>query len=204
LTTTIGLTGGIGAGKSAVSALLARHGAVIVDADAIARQVVEPGGAAYEAVVARFGPGVTLPSGAVDRAALAAIVFSDPSARADLESLVHPAVGREIVTRLAGHAGTDDVIVLDVPLLVEAGGRRRYPVDGLLVVDVPEDLAVERLVSVRGMSAEDARARIAAQASRAERLRQADYVILNIGSLDELEAMVEKAWEWIEGLRSAA
>jgi dephospho-CoA kinase len=204
VSTVVGLTGGIGSGKSTVSAMLSRRGAVVIDADVIAREVVEPGKDAYEEVLRRFGESVRRPDGALDRPALAAIVFADASARADLEAIVHPAVGAVVLERLAAEAGTDHVVVLDIPLLVEAGGRRRYPVAGLLVVDVPEDVALERLVRLRGMPEDAALARIAAQAARVERLRQADFVILNVGTLDELEEMVERAWEWIEGLRRAA
>lgn len=200
---TVGLTGGIGSGKSAVSAMLAGHGAVVLDADRIARAVVEPGGPAYEAVVRRFGEGVVGEDGSIDRGVLAAVVFADPAARADLEALVHPAVGQVIAAQLAEQADTEHVVVLDVPLLVEAGGRRRYPVDGLLVVDAPEDVVLERLVRLRGMTEEDARARIGAQASRDDRLRVADFVILNTGTMDELAEMVERAWRWIESLPAA-
>lgn len=200
---TVGLTGGIGSGKSLVSAMLVRHGAVLLDADEIARAVVQPDGPAYEGVVRRFGKEVVGGDGAIDRGALAAVVFADTAARADLEALVHPAVGQVILARLAEEAGTDHVVVLDVPLLVESGGRRRYPVDGLLVVDAPEDVVLDRLVRVRGMTEPDARARIAAQASRDERLREADFVILNTGTVDELAEMVERAWRWILSLPAA-
>lgn len=201
---TIGLTGGIGSGKSAVSSLLARRGAIVLDADLIAREVVEPGGPAYEAVVERFGAGIAGPDGRIDRGALAAVVFADDAERAALEAIVHPAVGAIVVARVAEESPTDHVVVLDIPLLVEGGGRRRYRVDGLLVIDTPPEIALDRLVRIRGMSEEDVRARMAAQASRAERLREADFVILNTGTLGELAAMVERAWEWIEGLRSGS
>ena len=199
----VALTGGIGSGKSAVSARLVEHGAVLLDADAIAREVVEPGGEAFDEVVARFGEAVLGADGAIDRAALAAIVFADPAARADLERIVHPAVGRVVMARLEEEAATDHVVVLDIPLLVEAGGRDRYPVAGVLVVDTLPELALRRLVELRGMTEDDARARMGAQASREERLRQADYVILNIGTLDDLSAMADRAWQWIEALRAA-
>lgn len=197
----VGLTGGIGSGKSAVAARLVERGAVLVDADAIAREVVAPGRPAYGKVVERFGRHVVAESGDLDRAAIAAIVFHDPEALADLNAIVHPEVGAEVARRLAAEAGTDHVVVLDVPLLVEGGGRERYPLDGLLVVDAPVDLALERLETVRGMRRDDAEARIAAQASRSERIAQADFVIMNMGTFDELDQMVERAWRWIEGLR---
>lgn len=200
---TVGLTGGIGSGKSLVSAMLVEHGAVVLDADEIARAVVRPDGPAYEGVVRRFGKDVVGGDGGIDRGALATVVFADAAARADLEALVHPAVGQVIVGRLAEEAGTDHVVVLDVPLLVESGGRRRYPVDGLLVVDAPEDVALDRLVRLRGMTEADARARIAAQVSRDERLAEADFVILNAGTVEELAEMVERAWRWILSLRAA-
>jgi dephospho-CoA kinase len=199
----VGLTGGIGSGKSSVAGMLARLGAVVVDADEIARAVVRPGGEAYDGVVRRFGKDVIGDDGVIDRRALAAVVFGDDAARTDLEAIVHPAVGRVIAARLLEEAATDHVVVLDVPLLVESGGRRRYPVDGVLVVDAPEDVALERLVRLRGMSEEDARARIAAQASREERLEAADFVIRNVGTIDELAEMVERAWRWMGSLRAA-
>src|SRR5688500_16268066 len=148
----VGLTGGIGSGKSTVSALLAEHGAVVVDADRIAREVVEPGGPAHDALVARFGT--------TDRPTIASIVFGDPSALGDLNAIVHPAVAAEMGRRLAEHADTDEVVVLDLPLLVETGGRDRYPVAAVVVVDAPVETAVARLVQQRGMAESDARARI--------------------------------------------
>ena len=194
----VGLTGGIGSGKSTVSALLAERGAVIVDADVIAREVVAPGGPAYQGVVDRFGAGILLPDGTIDRPALAEIVFRNPDALTDLNRLTHPAVGAEITQRLATHAASDAVVVLDVPLLVESG---RDNVAAVIVVDCPEDVALDRLVRVRGMDADDARRRMAAQASRAERLARADIVIDNGGDLAALEAQVDDAWARIQALR---
>lgn len=197
----VGLTGGIGSGKSSVAARLVERGAVLIDADAIAREVVEPGRPAYEKVVARFGHEVVAPGGRLDRAAIAAIVFHDAEALADLNAIVHPGVGAEIASRLASESGGDQVVVIDLPLLVEGGGWDRYPFAGVLVVDAPVDIALERLVNERKMDRADAEARIANQASRDERIRSADFVIMNMGTLDELEEMVGRAWEWIEGLR---
>ena len=195
----VGLTGGIGSGKSTVSRLLSARGAVIVDADVVARRVVEPGGPAYQGVVDRFGPGILASDGTIDRPALAAIVFADPAARADLEAITHPAVGVLINEQLAAEAGTDHVVVLDVPLLVESG-RTGTPV---IVVDCPPETAIRRLVEQRAMDEADARRRVAAQVSREERLAHADLVIDNSGSPEALEHQVDAAWAWIEGLRAA-
>ncbi len=197
----VGLTGGIGSGKSAVAAMLAARGAVIVDADELARQVVEPGGAAYQGVVERFGPSVVRDDGTLDRPALAEIVFSDRAALGDLNALTHPAVRALIAERLAEQSAGDAVVVLVIPLLAESG---RYPVAGVLVVDCPEEVAVRRLVEHRGMSEDAARRRLAAQARRADRLAIADHVIANDGSLDDLAVEVDRAWAWIEGLRRTA
>lgn len=195
----IGLTGGIGSGKSTVSALLAEKGAVVVDADAIVRELQQPGTPVFAAMVDRFGEGIVAADGSLDRAAVADLVFDDPAALADLNAIVHPAVGAEIAARMAALGETDEVVVLDVPLLVESS--RPYPVAGLLVVDVDPEVAVERLVAQRGMREADVRARMARQASRDERLARADRVIDNSGTLDDLRAQVDDAWAWIEGLR---
>ncbi|HVB05900.1 MAG TPA: dephospho-CoA kinase [Acidimicrobiales bacterium] len=192
----IGCTGAIGAGKSTVAAMLSARGAHIVDADVLARRAVAPGTAGLVAVAARFGDGVLRAGGELDRAALAAIVFADPVARRDLESIVHPAVQEAIDAELAT-LDDDRVAVLDVALLVETDGRSCYGLDGVLVVDAPEELCIERLVEGRGMSEGDARARLAAQIDRGERLRAADFVIINLGTLEELEEMVDRAWAWI-------
>jgi dephospho-CoA kinase len=196
----IGLTGGIGSGKSTVSAQLAERGAVIVDADAIVRELQRPGQPVFAAIVERFGAEVVAPDGTLDRAALAERVFPDPDALADLNRLTHPAVGAEIAARIGALAGTDRVVVLDVPLLVESG---RYQVGGVLVVDCPVEVAVRRLVEHRGMAEEDVRSRMARQATREERLARADHVIDNGGPSDALPAQVDAAWSWIRSLPDA-
>jgi dephospho-CoA kinase len=194
----IGLTGGIGSGKSTVSALLAAKGAVVVDADAITRELQQPGTPVFAAMVERFGPGIVAADGTLDREAVAAIVFGDVDALADLNKIVHPAVGGEIARRLQEQAGTDAVVILDVPLLVESPNRR--PMAAVLVVDVDPEVALRRLVEQRGMDEGDARARMANQASRADRLARADRVIDNSGDHDDLAAEVDAAWAWIAGL----
>ncbi|MDQ1445668.1 MAG: dephospho-CoA kinase [Acidimicrobiaceae bacterium] len=186
----VGLTGGIGSGKSTVSAALAERGAVIIDADVIHRQNMAPGGRVHDAVLARFGT--------VDRPTLAGIVFNDANALADLNALTHPAVGAVIAERLAEEAATDHVVVLDIPLLVES--RSAYPLAGVIVVDAPTEVALQRLVDQRGMALEDARSRVAAQASREDRLAQADFVIDNSGSMEQLAAEVDRCWTWINSL----
>ena len=185
-----------------MSSLLASRGAVIIDADAIVRELQAPGGEAYVGIVERFGPGVVAADGTLDRPALAALVFSDEAARADLNKLTHPLVGREMATRMAAQAETDNIVVLDIPLLAERG-RGAYPVAGVIVVDCPVDVAVARLVEFRDFTADDARARVAAQISREERRGIADVVIDNGGSVDQLEAQIDAVWTWLEELRSA-
>jgi dephospho-CoA kinase len=193
----VGLTGGIGAGKSTVSARLAARGAVVVDADAVVKELQAAGTPVFEAIVERFGPGVVGSDGELDRPALAGLVFGDPEALADLNGLVHPAVGAEILGRVAAHEGTDRVVVLDVPLLVESG---RYRAAGVIVVDVPPEVAVARLVRDRGMTEDEARARMARQATREERLARADLVIDNSGPPEALDEAVDRAWAWIATL----
>lgn len=193
----VGLTGGIGSGKSTVSARLAAHGALVVDADAIVREVQAPGTPVLAAIVERFGPGVLAPDGSLDRQVLADIVFGDDAALADLNAVVHPAVGAEIARRLEEAADTDRVVVLDVPLLVESG---RDDMAALLVVDVDPDVAVRRVVEQRGMREDDVRARIARQASRADRLARATHVIDNSGSREDLERRVDEVWEQLSAL----
>jgi dephospho-CoA kinase len=186
----IGLTGGIGSGKSTVSALLAARGAVVIDADRIAREVVEPGTPGLAAVAEAFGPGVLTPDGSLDRPALAAIVFADPAAREKLDGIVHPLV-RSRATELAAAAPEDAVVVHDVPLLVETGQAGSY--DLVLVVQADPDTRIDRLVR-RGLTEEDARARIAAQASDEQRRAVADVVLENDGTPDDLAEQVDRFW----------
>ena len=193
----VGLTGGIGAGKSTVSALLAERGAVVIDADAITHELQRAGTPVLAAIVERFGEGVLTAEGELDRPALAEIVFNDADELAALNAIVHPAVGAEMATRLAAEAETDHVVVLDVPLLVESG---RADMAGTIVVDVPPEVALDRLVHQRGVPEEDARARMARQASREERLAKADRVIDNAGTRDDLEAQIDELWAWMQSL----
>jgi dephospho-CoA kinase len=188
----VGLTGGIGSGKSEVERLLAAHGAVVVDSDRLAREVVEPRTPGFAAVVAAFGPQVVGPDGQLDRAALAARVFADEAARRRLEAIVHPLVAAADAA-VSAAAPPGSVVVHGVPLLVENGLADRY--DTVVVVDAPDDVRLRRLVDVRGMTEADARARMAAQAGRAERLAAADHVVVNDGTLEQLADRVAALWE---------
>jgi dephospho-CoA kinase len=188
----VGLTGGIGAGKSEVSALLSERGALIIDADRIAREVVEPGTPGLAAVAAEFGEGVLLPDGGLDREQVGSIVFADRDRLAALNAIVHPLVGKRM-QELMDAAPGDAIVVYDVPLLAETGLAEAYEV--VVVVDAPVETQLERLTARRGMTEEDARARIAAQASREDRRAIATHVIDNAGSLDELKAQVDALWE---------
>ncbi|MDA2944327.1 MAG: dephospho-CoA kinase [Actinomycetota bacterium] len=191
----VGLTGGIGAGKSTVSEMLASRGAVIVDADRIARELQEPGSPVVTAMVERFGDGILSEDGSLDRAAVAAIVFgSDDDSRqalADLNGIVHPAMQSEIRRRIDAERDSDRLVVLDFPLLAE---NPRDDLDATIVVDVDPEVAVERLVAARGMDELDARNRIANQASRERRVAIATHVVDNSGDLDALAAQVESIW----------
>lgn len=187
----VGLTGGIGSGKSEVSRLLAAYGAVIVDADRIAREVVEPGTPGLAAVIAEFGPGVVTADGALDRPKLGAIVFADTGRRTALNAIVHPLV-RARSAEIEAAAAPDAVVVHDVPLLAENGLAPLY--DLVIVIDAAEETRLDRLVRLRGMTPDEARARMAAQATRAERLAVADLVIDNDGPLEALEAQVANVW----------
>lgn len=197
----IGLTGGIGSGKSTVSALLAERGAVIVDADAITRQLQQPGQPLLQELAARFGAEILTSSGELDRPALASIAFGDPEALKDLNKIVHPAVAKEMDRQMNEVRNTDKVVVLDIPLLAE---NPRQGLSGVIVVDVPVDLAVHRLVTFRQMSEADARARIEKQASREKRLEIADQVIDNSGDMDSLAQRVDEVWQWAIALPQAA
>jgi dephospho-CoA kinase len=195
----IGLTGGIGSGKSTVSALLAEKGAVIIDADAITHSLQQPGQPVFAAIVDRFGPDIVAPDGTLDRTGLGKIVFADETAKKDLEHIVHPAVGAEMLNMMQAEADTDHVVVYDVPLLVEAA-RRAMDFAGVVVVDIDPEIAVRRVVEQRGMAESDVRARVANQASRDERLAVADRVIDNSGTRDDLRRQVDEVWAWIQTL----
>ncbi|MBK6670588.1 MAG: dephospho-CoA kinase [Actinobacteria bacterium] len=196
----VGLTGGIGSGKTSVSSRLAERGAVVVDADAIVRELQAPGQAVLAAMVERFGESILLPDGSLDRQAVADLVFNDDAARADLGAIVHPAVRDEIARRVLDQADTDNVVILDIPLLAESGWDG---IAGTIVVDLDPEIAVQRLVEFRGFAEADARARIATQASREERLAKASVVVDNSLDLEHLEAEVDKVWAWIESQRTA-
>jgi dephospho-CoA kinase len=187
----VGLTGGIGSGKTTVTDELERLGAVIVDSDVLAREVVAAGTEGLAAVVAAFGPEVLGPDGEMDRAKVAEIVFHDPDARATLNAIVHPRV-RERAAELIRAAGPEAIVVQAVPLLVEVGLANAF--DVVVVVDVDPEVALDRLVHGRGMDPADARARIAAQADRATRLAAADVVLDNSGDRDAIRARVQELW----------
>ncbi|HEY5153576.1 MAG TPA: dephospho-CoA kinase [Acidimicrobiales bacterium] len=193
----VGLTGGIGSGKSTVSAALAGRGAEVVDADAIVRSLQEPGTPVFAAMVERFGASIVAVDGTLDRQAVADLVFGDDDALRDLNAIVHPAVGTEIARRLEEATTGDGVVILDVPLLVESG---RDDLAGLIVVDLDPEVAIERLVGQRGFTEADARARIARQASRQDRLDRADFVIDNEGSREGLADQIDACWAWIQTL----
>ncbi|MCM3882200.1 dephospho-CoA kinase [Frankia sp. R82] len=196
----MGLTGGIGSGKSAVSARLVAHGAVLIDADQIAREVVAVGTAGLEAVLAEFGPGVAAADGSLDRPALGRIVFADEAARRRLEAIVHPLIQAETARRIA-NASADDIVVHDIPLLVEVGAQNAY--DVVLVVEAPSELRLDRL-EARGLPREQAQARMAAQADDARRRAAADLVVDNGGSLPDLDARVDEVWQALLARRDAA
>lgn len=196
----VGLTGGIGSGKSEVSRRLSGYGAMVIDADALAREVVAPGTPGLAAVVAEFGPQVLLESGSLDRERLGAIVFSDEEKRGRLNAIVHPLVGTR-AEELTLAAPDDAIVVYDVPLLTENNLAGMY--DVVVVVDAPEEIQIRRLVLRRTMTEAAARARIAAQASRARRRAIADYVIDNSGTMDQLTAQVHVLWTELRKLAMA-
>jgi dephospho-CoA kinase len=196
----VGLTGGIGSGKSTVSQLLASRGAVIVDADAITRQLQAPGEPLLALIAERFGADVLDADGSLIRQKLADQVFGNPDALADLNKIVHPAVGREMARLIDEQRVTHNVVVLDIPLLAE---NPRSGLSGVIVVDIDPELAVSRLVEYRGMSQSDARARIERQVSREKRKEIADWVVDNSGDVAALEEQVSRMWSWMQGLEPA-
>jgi dephospho-CoA kinase len=188
----VGLTGGVASGKSTVSAMLAELGAVVIDADLLAREVVAPGTDGLREIVDAFGPEVLTDDGHLDRPAMGALVFADESARRKLEAIVHPQV-RARGAELEAAAGADAVVVHDIPLLAETGQGAAF--DAVLVVDVPVEVQVDRMTALRGMSREDADARVRAQATRQQRLAVATYVIDNTGTLEDLRDKVTEVFE---------
>jgi len=193
----VGLTGGIGSGKTTVSELLASRGAVIIDADQIVRDVQRPGSPVLAALAEAFGDQVIDENGELDRPAVAQIVFSDPDALKKINEIVHPAVGKEMNDRILAQRGTSNVVILDIPLLTE---NPREGLQGKIVVDVPVETQVARLVAHRGFSEDDARARIARQASRDDRLKGADFVVDNSGDRQSLAGQIESLWSWLTSL----
>ena len=199
----IGLTGGIGSGKSTVSDRFVDLGAVLIDADRIVREMQEPGADVHSDMVEYFGTSILNEDATLNRQAVADRVFSDKEALRMLNNIVHPPVNREIRRRIKEHADTDDLLILDIPLLIEgilAGGPPRYIVSGILVVDTLPEIAIERLVKYRGFSEEDARSRIAAQVPPEKRLELADFVIDNSVALEELNSQVKSAFAWARTL----
>lgn len=192
----IGLTGGIASGKSTVSAILTGLGAVVIDADRLAREVVAPGTPGLAQVVAAFGPEVLTATGEMDRPAVGAIVFADESRRRLLESIIHPRV-RERSDALEAAAAAGSLVVHDIPLLAESGLAAAF--DAVIVVDVPVEVQLDRLTGLRGMTREDAEARVAAQATREQRRAVATYVIDNTGTLEDLRQRVTEVFEELVG-----
>ena len=190
----VGLTGGIGSGKSTVAKLFAERGAHVVDADVIAREVVEPGRSALEEIADHFGDWVLQDNGSLNRAVLAEVVFNDDTARAELERITHPRIHERILARLAElEAEGAEIVVIDHPLLIET--RQHEDLDSVIVVTAPEETRVRRLASFRGIDPEDARARIRAQVDDEVRISEADHVIDNSGDHDDLEYHVDAVWE---------
>jgi dephospho-CoA kinase len=200
----VGLTGGIGAGKSEVTRRFAALGAHIIDADALAREVVEPGTPGLDAVIAEFGPEVRAADGSLDREAVAAKVFGDDEARARLNAIVHPLIGERVFQLLAEFeaADPDGILINDVPLIAESGVAERYEV--IIVVDAPVETQLDRLTRLRGMTQEAAQARIDVQAGREQRLALADHVITNDGDLDSLQRQVDEVWAALQSRAQAA
>ncbi len=197
----VGLTGGMGAGKSAVAELLVERGAVLVDADQIARDVVAPGAQAYGPLVEHFGTRILAPDGTIDRPALARVAFADEGSRQQLNAITHPAIGAAMLEARDAQAGTDAIVVMAIPLLTDLH-RATLGLDEVVVVDCPTDVALERLVSQRGFSRSDAEARIRSQITREQRLEHADYVVDNSGDRAALENAVDGLWGWLAARRA--
>lgn len=196
----VALTGGIGAGKSSASALLVARGAVLIDGDGTAKELQAKGGKGYEAMVEKFGDGILGPDGELDRPKIAAIVFSDKEKLTELNMIMLPLIGVTIAEKVAANAETDNIVLLDLPLL--GAGQNAYDLKGTIVVDCPVEIAIDRLVNSRGMDADDAARRIANQITREERVKLADFVIDNSGGPEELEKAAGVCWDWIQTLRN--
>ena len=195
----IGLTGAIGSGKSSVSALFERKGAIIIDGDGIAKQLQQKGSTTLQKMVDEFGD-ILLESGELDRAKVAKLVFGDAEMLKRLNAIMHPAIGVEILRQIESNMTTDNIVVLDMPLLVE---NPRDGLSGLVVVDVDPEVAIARLVQFRNMNEEDARRRMASQASREDRLKVADRIIDNSGNPESLGSQVDDVWDWFATLPNA-
>lgn len=202
-----GLTGGIGSGKSTVANGLVARGATLVDTDAIVRELQEPGGSVFAAMVAHFGDGIVGEDGTLDRQAVAGIVFNDAEQLAALNQMVHPAVVEEMMARRAAFLAAGDTVLVDIPLMITPDGTTRpeyTTFTAKIVVDCEPDLAVARLMAFRGFSEDDARARIAAQAARELRNGIADRLITNSGTIEELEPQLDACWEWMLALSESS
>lgn len=203
----VALTGGIGSGKSTVSTLLSERGALLIDADAIVRELQQPGQPVLNAMIERWGPSILNADQTLHRASMAEIVFSDPVERTALEAIVHPAVGAEMRRRMDKASSDDGVVILDIPLLAEGAAKNGGEVDlrgasAVIVVDCPVQEAVGRLIAHRGLSRADAERRVKAQVGRSERLVLADFVVDNGSSLDNLKDELDRCWIWLGGLKS--
>ncbi|MEY3511345.1 MAG: hypothetical protein RL486_10 [Actinomycetota bacterium] len=196
----LGLTGGIGSGKSTVSAEFARRGAIVIDADLVVRELQSPGGAVLAAMVEHFGDTILAADGTLNRQAVADIVFNDPEQLKALNAIVHPKVGEEIDGRIEAQRQSDNVVILDVPLLVES---KAYETEGIIVVDTDPEIAVQRLVEFRGFNADDARARMKLQATREERRAVAAFIVPNDGTQEDLMTHIEECWTWVQSKRNA-
>ena len=196
----LGLTGGIGSGKSTVSAEFARRGAIVIDADLVVRELQSPGGAVLAAMVEHFGDTILAADGTLNRQSVADIVFNDPEQLKALNVIVHPKVGEEIDGRIEAQRESDNVVILDVPLLVES---KAYETEGIIVVDTDPEIAVQRLVEFRGFNADDARARMKLQATREERRAVAAFIVPNDGTQEDLMTHIEECWIWIQSKRNA-
>lgn len=197
----VGLTGGIGSGKTTVARMLETRGAVVFDAELLARDAVEPGTPGYRQVVERFGPNVLAPGGGIDREALAAVVFADPAARRDLEAIVHPEIRRLFAESTEAYRDTDAVVVFSAPLLVETGMHTAFEI--LVVVSAPVEQQIERLMRERAMSEPAIRERISAQLPLEDKAEVADILIDNDGTLEELEGQVDRVWTQLRARASA-